>query len=45
MLSKLDFKLAYVINESWFICDTFLTEIQKIKIRYAKKLNFIGLMK
>ncbi len=27
------------------MCDTFVCEIQKIKIKYAKKLHGIGLMK
>jgi hypothetical protein len=42
---KTSFEPAYVLADSWFICDTFISEIQKIKIRYAKKLHFIDLMK
>ncbi len=42
---KTGFEPAYVLADSWFMCDTFVTEIQKIKIRYAKKLHVIGLMK
>ncbi len=42
---KTGFEPAYVVADSWFICDTFMSEIQKIKIRYAKKLHIIGLMK
>jgi hypothetical protein len=33
------------LADSWFMCETFVSEIQKIKIRYAKKLHVIGLMK
>ena len=36
---KTGFEPAYVLADSWFICDTFISEIQKIKIRYAKKLH------
>jgi hypothetical protein len=42
---KTGFEPAYVLADSWFMCDTFVSEIQKIKIRYAKKLHIIGLMK
>jgi hypothetical protein len=42
---KTGFEPAYVLADSWFICDTFVSEIQKIKIRYTKKLHLIGLMK
>jgi len=42
---KTGFEPAYVLADSWFMCDTFVSEIQKIKIRYAKKLHVIGLMK
>ena len=42
---KTGFEPAYVLADSWFMCDTFISEIQKIKIRYAKKLHVIGLMK
>jgi hypothetical protein len=42
---KTGFEPAYVLADSWFIWDTFVSEIQKIKIRYAKKLHVIGLMK
>ena len=37
--------LAYLLADTWFMCDTLLFEIQKIKIRYAKKLHVISLMK
>ena len=42
---KTGFEPAYVLADSWFMCDSFISEIQKIKIRYAKKLHVIGLMK
>jgi len=42
---KTAFEPAYVLADSWFICDTFVSERQNIKIRYAKKLHVIGLMK
>jgi len=42
---KTGFEPAYVFADFWFICDTFVSEIQKVKIRYAKKLHVIGLMK
>ncbi len=42
---KTGFEPAYVLADSWFMCDTFVPEIQKIKIRYAKKLHVSGLMK
>jgi hypothetical protein len=42
---KTGFEPAYVLADYLFMCDTFVSEIQKIKIRYAKKLNVIGLMK
>ena len=40
---KTEFHPAYVLADSWFMSDTFITEIQKIKIRHAKKLHVIGL--
>jgi hypothetical protein len=42
---KTGFEPAYVLADSWFMSDTFVSEIQKIKIRYEKKLHVIGLMK
>jgi hypothetical protein len=42
---KTGFEPAYVLAYSWFMSDIFVSEIQKIKIRYAKKLHVIGLMK
>ena len=42
---KTEFEPAYLLADSWFMCDNFVSEIQKIKISYAKKLHFIGLMK
>jgi hypothetical protein len=42
---KTGFEPAYILADSWFMYDTFISEIQKIKIRYAKKLHVIGLMK
>jgi len=42
---KTGFEPAYVLADSWSMCDTFVSEIQKIKIRYAKKLRVIGLIK
>jgi hypothetical protein len=42
---KSGLKPVYLQADSWFLCDTFMTEIQKIKIRYIKKLHLIGLMK
>jgi Transposase DDE domain len=42
---KASFEPVYVLADTWFICDTFISEIQKIKIKYAKKLHVIGLMK
>jgi hypothetical protein len=45
MPSKRVFETAYVLVDSWFMCDTFVSEIHKIKIRYTKKLHVIGFMK
>ena len=45
MPSKGVFEPAYVLADSWFMCDTFVSEIQKIKIKYTKKLHVIGFMK
>ena len=42
---KTGFEPAYLLADSWFMCDTFVSEIQKINIRYAKKKHVIGLMK
>jgi Transposase DDE domain len=42
---KAGFEPVYVLADTWFMCDTFIVEIQKIKIGYAKKLHVIGLMK
>ncbi len=42
---KTGFEPAYLLADTWFMCDTLLFEIQKIKIRYAKKLHVISLMK
>ena len=42
---KSGFEPAYLLADSWFMCDTFVAEIQKIKIRYSKKLYVIRLMK
>jgi hypothetical protein len=42
---KMGFEPAYVLAYSWFMSDTFVSEIQKNKIRYGKKLHVIGLMK
>jgi hypothetical protein len=42
---KTDFEPAYVLVDSWFMCESLVSEIQKIKIRYAKKLHVISLMK
>jgi hypothetical protein len=42
---KTGFKPDYVLTDSWFMCDTFVSEIQKIKIRYEKKLHVIRLIK
>ena len=42
---KAGFEPAYILADTWFICDTLITEIQKITIKYAKKLHVIGLMK
>jgi len=42
---KTRFKPAYVLTDSWLMCDTFVYEIQKIKIKYVKKLHVTGLMK
>lgn len=45
MAIKASFEPVYVLADSWFICDNFIAEIQKIKIKYAKSLHVIGLMK
>ena len=42
---KTGFEPTYVLSDYWFMCDTFMSKIQKIKIRYAKKLHVIGLLK
>jgi hypothetical protein len=42
---KTGFEPAYVLADYLFMCDTFVSEIQKIKIRYVKKLHVIGLIK
>ena len=42
---KTGFEPTYVLSDSWFMCDTFMSEIQRLKIRYVKKLLVIGLMK
>ncbi len=42
---KTGFEPAYILTDSWFLCYTFLSEIQKIKIGYAKKLYVTGLIK
>lgn len=42
---KMDFEPAYVLADSWFMCNNCVSEIKNIKIRYAKKLHVIGLMK
>lgn len=42
---KTGFEPAYLLADSWFMCDTFVSEIQKINIIYTKKLYVIGLMK
>jgi Transposase DDE domain len=42
---KASFEPVYVLADTWFMCDTFISEIQKIKIKYAKKLHVLGLMK
>jgi Transposase DDE domain len=42
---KNSFEPLYVLGDSWFINETFITEIEKIKVKYAKKLFVIGLMK
>ena len=42
---KTCFEPAYVLADSWFMCDNPVSKIQKIKIRYAKKLHVTRLMK
>jgi SRSO17 transposase len=42
---KTGFEPNYVLADSWFMCDTFVSEIQKIKMIYPRKLHVIGLMK
>jgi hypothetical protein len=42
---KTGFEPDYVLADSWFMCDTFVSEIQKIKMIYPRKLHVIGLMK
>jgi hypothetical protein len=42
---KTGFEPAYALADSLFMCESFVSEIKKIKIRYAKKLYVIGLMK
>ncbi len=37
---KTGFEPAYVLADSWFICDTFMAEIQRIKIKYEKKAAY-----
>ena len=41
---KTGFEPDYSLADSWFVCDIFVSEIQKIKISYVKKLHFIELM-
>lgn len=36
---------VYVLADSWFISEGFIRQVQGIRIRYAKKLHIIGLMK
>lgn len=35
----------YVLADSWFMCEDFITSIQQIKTKYTKILHVIGLMK
>ena len=42
---KTGFEPTYVLFDSSFMCDIFMSEIQKLKIRNVKKLLVIGLMK
>lgn len=37
--------IDYVLADSWFICEKFISEINKIKVSTGNKLNVIGLMK
>lgn len=39
------FTPEYVLADSWFISERFIAEVQKIRTKYVKKLNVIGLMK
>ena len=42
---KTGFESAYLLADSWFMYDTFVSRIQKIMIRYIKKLYVIGFLK
>ena len=42
---KNSFEPLYALADSWFINENFIAEIEKIKLKYAKKLFVIGLMK
>ena len=37
--------IDYVLADSWFICDKFISEVIKLKTKDNKQLNVIGLMK
>jgi len=37
--------VEYVLADSWFICEKFISEINKIKVTNRKNLDVIGLMK
>ena len=45
MAVKNKFEAEYVLADSWFVCMELIEEVQKIKIKYAKRIHVIGLMK
>ena len=42
---KSSFQPLYVLADSWFMTENFIDQIEKIKVKYVKKLYVIGLMK
>lgn len=42
---KDDIETAFVLADSWFRCDTFMSDIHEIQIRYAEKIHVSGLLK
>lgn len=38
-------KPVYVLADSWFICEEFISKISSIKVKYAKNIHVLGIMK